>query len=90
MHVWTVTSGFTALSAHIETDDMASWETCVTALAAMLREKYDIAHVTLQPEPPHAREHPANHCSFDEPEGHDVCLTATKAASRRNHAGHRH
>lgn len=56
LHIWTVTSGFTALSAHIETDDMASWETRVRAIATTLREQFDIAHVTLQPETPHSRE----------------------------------
>jgi cobalt-zinc-cadmium efflux system protein len=90
LHVWTVTSGFVALSAHIETDDMAGWETCVTSLATMLREKFGIAHVTLQPEPPRTGEHPSDHCSFDEPEGHDACLTATKSTPRSRHAGHRH
>ena len=45
LHVWTVTSGLTALSAHVETENLAGWETCMTALATMLREQFGIAHV---------------------------------------------
>ena len=29
LHVWTVTSGLTALSAHVETENLAGWETCM-------------------------------------------------------------
>ena len=90
LHVWTVTSGFTALSAHIETDNMAAWEESVTALSRMLLDTFGIAHVTLQPEPPRASPHPAGHCSFEEPAGQDACLTATSAPARAPHAGHRH
>lgn len=90
LHVWTVTSGFTALSAHIETNDMPGWERCMTTLAGMMRADFDISHVTLQPEPPRSAQDASLRCSFDEPAGRDACLTATTRTPRAVHAGHRH
>lgn len=90
LHVWTVTSGLTALSAHVETANFADWETCMTSLATMLRDSFGIAHVTLQPEPPHTGRDDWDRCSIDAPEGRAACLTASKPAPRAVHAGHRH
>lgn len=90
LHVWTVTSGFTALSAHVETDDLANWSSCMQEIARTLRDTFGIVHVTLQPEPPRPPAHAANHCSFEEPQGQEICLTASRAAPRTVHAGHRH
>jgi cobalt-zinc-cadmium efflux system protein len=90
LHVWTVTSGLTALSAHVETANFAGWEQCMKSLAAMLREKFGIAHVTLQPEPPRSARDDWDRCSIDAPEGHAACLTATNSAPRPVHAGHQH
>jgi len=90
LHVWTVTSGLIALSAHVETENLAGWETCMQALATILREKFGIAHATLQPELPRSTSDSWDRCSIDAPEGRAVCLTATKPAARAVHAGHRH
>src|SRR5215212_2621607 len=90
LHVWTVTSGLTALSAHVETANFADWETCMQTLATKLREQFQIAHVTLQPELPRAISNSWDRCSIDAPEGRAVCLTATKPVARAVHAGHRH
>ncbi|MBW3633644.1 MAG: cation diffusion facilitator family transporter [Chloroflexi bacterium] len=90
LHVWTVTSGLTALSAHVETASFADWEQRMKALAAMLREKFGIAHVTLQPEPPRSSRDDWDRCSIDAPEGHEACLTAANPVPRPVHAGHRH
>jgi cobalt-zinc-cadmium efflux system protein len=90
LHVWTVTSGLIALSAHVETENLAGWEACMQALATMLREKFGIAHATLQPELPRSTSDSWDRCSIDAPEGRAVCLTATKPAARAVHAGHRH
>jgi hypothetical protein len=59
-------------------------------LATMLREKFGIAHATLQPEPPRTGSDFWDLCSIDAPEGRVACLTATKPVSRAAHAGHRH
>ncbi len=90
LHVWTVTSGLTALSAHVETTDISNWEHCMTSLARMLREQFGIAHVTLQPEAPHPAGERWDRCSIDAPEGREACLTAGDLAAGLAHAGHRH
>ncbi|HWP94699.1 MAG TPA: cation diffusion facilitator family transporter [Gammaproteobacteria bacterium] len=51
LHIWTVTSGTVALSAHVVVDDLAAWPAVLDALRRHLRELYAIEHVTLQPEP---------------------------------------
>jgi cobalt-zinc-cadmium efflux system protein len=92
LHVWTVTSGLTALSAHVETENLAGWESCMTTLATMLRERFGIAHATLQPEPPRtvSASDSWDRCSIDAPEGRAACLTATKPVAHAVPAGHRH
>jgi cobalt-zinc-cadmium efflux system protein len=90
LHIWTVTSGLTALSAHVETNDIANWETCMISLSRMLREQFGIAHVTLQPEAPHPPGESWDRCSIDAPEGRAACLTAGSPSARLAHAGHRH
>jgi cobalt-zinc-cadmium efflux system protein len=90
LHVWTVTSGFAALSAHIETRNLADWPRTMTNLADMLRDRFDIVHVTLQPESPRPQRDAGNHCSFEAPAGQAACLTARSATPRAAHAGHRH
>jgi hypothetical protein len=56
----------------------------------MLREQFDIAHATLQPELPRSTSNSWDRCSIDAPEGRAACLTATKPVTRAVHAGHRH
>jgi cobalt-zinc-cadmium efflux system protein len=51
LHIWTVSSGMVVLSAHVVIDDLAHWETVLDDLRTLLRERYGIEHVTLQPEP---------------------------------------
>ena len=50
LHAWTVTSGLPALAAHVETADFVNWSQTRDALEATLRDRFGIAHVTLQPE----------------------------------------
>ena len=90
LHVWTVTSGLTALSAHIETDQSQQWNETQEDLADMLREKFAIGHVTLQPEPPHDAAQPWDRCSIDAPAGRAACRTAAPRSARAVHAGHGH
>jgi cobalt-zinc-cadmium efflux system protein len=90
LHVWTVTSGLTALSAHVETDNAANWPVCLATLTVMLRENFGIAHATLQPEPPRDGHADWDRCSIDAPVGRAACVTAAQRAPRTAHAGHRH
>jgi cobalt-zinc-cadmium efflux system protein len=50
LHVWTITSGMHALSAHLDVDDLRVSETEVLAQKAeeMLRERFCINHTTFQ------------------------------------------
>jgi cobalt-zinc-cadmium efflux system protein len=53
LHVWTVTSGFPALSAHIRSDPSESADEVRERIEVVLHERYGLDHTTLQvvPEP---------------------------------------
>jgi cobalt-zinc-cadmium efflux system protein len=53
LHLWEVTSGFPALSAHVLVREEADCHAERTRLVAMLHERFDIDHVTLQVEHAH-------------------------------------
>ena len=48
LHIWTVTSGFPALAAHVRIDPHTDAEATRTAVEAVLRERFGITHTTLQ------------------------------------------
>ena len=50
VHVWTVTSGFPALSAHVLVEPAADCHRIRLALERMLRERFEVEHTTLQVE----------------------------------------
>jgi cobalt-zinc-cadmium efflux system protein len=50
LHVWTVTSGFPALSAHVLVEPRADCHRIRLELEAMLRDRYGLDHTTLQVE----------------------------------------
>jgi cobalt-zinc-cadmium efflux system protein len=50
LHVWTVTSGFVALSAHVVVADGSDRDLTRASLALLLRDEYGIEHTTLQME----------------------------------------
>ncbi len=51
LHVWSITSGLDSLSAHVVIDDGHSHSELLTALRAMLDERFGIDHLTIQIEP---------------------------------------
>lgn len=51
LHIWAVSSGMIVLSAHVVIEDMTRWESILGALRQLLHERYEVEHVTLQPEP---------------------------------------
>jgi cobalt-zinc-cadmium efflux system protein len=51
LHVWTITSGMDALSAHVQAADGACSRALLKALRGQLHERFGIEHVTLQIEP---------------------------------------
>lgn len=50
LHIWTLSSGMPALSAHIVVGEMAQWARILNEMRATLRARFSIDHVTLQPE----------------------------------------
>ena len=50
LHVWTLSSGSVALSAHVEIRDLAGWPAVLDAARQQLEAAHGIQHVTLQPE----------------------------------------
>ncbi len=51
LHVWNISSGQVALSAHVELDNLDNWAALLETGRQMLQTRFGIAHVTLQPEP---------------------------------------
>ena len=51
LHVWNISSGQVALSAHVELDNLDNWAGMLESTRQMLQTRFGIAHVTLQPEP---------------------------------------
>lgn len=50
LHVWTLSSGSVALSAHLEIRNLADWPQILAAAQLAMVAQHDIRHVTLQPE----------------------------------------
>lgn len=50
LHIWSLSSGQAALSAHIDIHEMSEWQDLLTRLSQMLAGEYHIHHITLQPE----------------------------------------
>lgn len=50
LHIWTLSSRMTAMSAHIVISDMTRWPAMADDLHDLLAEQFDIRHATLQPE----------------------------------------
>ncbi len=51
LHVWNISSGQVALSAHVELENLDNWAVLLESGRQMLQMRFGIAHVTLQPEP---------------------------------------
>ncbi len=75
MHVWTVTSGFVAMSSHAVVDGSRDQHDVLDAITRMLTERFTIDHVTIQPE---VASHAADCCAVDcEPERSGQALSGT-------------
>jgi cobalt-zinc-cadmium efflux system protein len=57
LHIWTLSSGRIALTAHIEVESFSLWESLLPELKKLLATEYDIHHITLQPETNYERQH---------------------------------
>lgn len=50
LHIWALSSGTIALSAHLEVENLSNWDQLLEQQREMLRQQFGIEHVTLQPE----------------------------------------
>lgn len=50
LHVWTITSGIDAMSGHVVVRDMAESKTVLRAARQLMKERFNIDHVTIQVE----------------------------------------
>lgn len=50
LHIWTLSSGSIALSAHINIHNIREWKSILNALSILLNKNHHIHHITLQPE----------------------------------------
>lgn len=50
LHIWMLSSGMPALSAHVVLAQMTDWTRILNEMRNLLRQRYGIDHVTLQPE----------------------------------------
>lgn len=65
LHVWTVTSGFVSLSCHCEITSSDLADDVLRRATTLLRDRYDIRHVTIQPETSQIHEE-LEHCCRDQ------------------------
>jgi cobalt-zinc-cadmium efflux system protein len=87
LHVWTVTSGLVALSGHVEVTGARYWHAILLDLADLLRVRFGIVHVTLQPEETLVLPEAFRGCSLDSPDGLAACRVAVHGGES---PGHRH
>ena len=50
LHIWNISSGQVALSAHLELGSLSHWPQVLAQAREMLSDRFGIEHVTLQPE----------------------------------------
>lgn len=50
IHIWTLSSGIIVLSAHVNITDITSWDNILLGLKSVLKQQYQIDHITIQPE----------------------------------------
>lgn len=91
LHVWTVTSGLIAMSGHVEVTGQRAWRDVLIELTTIMRDRFGIAHATLQPEQKRVGSD-TTECSLDSAEGRAACLVSQSpvAANVQMHDHHRH
>lgn len=65
LHIWTLSSGSIALSAHVVLEDLGYWERVQYDMNRLLEREFAIGHVTLQPETDYQIIHPQHPGSLD-------------------------
>jgi len=50
LHIWDISAGRPALSAHMNVSDLAAWPAILEQARQLLHRRFGIDHITLQPE----------------------------------------
>jgi cobalt-zinc-cadmium efflux system protein len=50
LHIWNISLGRMALSAHVDIAELSSWPSVLEQARQLLQQRYGVGHVTLQPE----------------------------------------
>jgi cobalt-zinc-cadmium efflux system protein len=89
LHVWTIASGMRALSSHAIIDDIPPSESAMILdrLTAMLRDKYDICHTTIQFESTAHTSHEGCACA---PGTNDRLYCELRTRDTHDHSAHAH
>lgn len=66
LRVWSLSSEVVALSAHVVIKDKEAWPQILDVMRQVLREHFNIQHITLQPEFNHAGNHDQQGCWLTE------------------------
>ena len=69
LHIWTVTSGFVSLSAHVETDQAHTQHDVLVELRRLLARRFGIEHATIQLETSALHQELEACCGVDSEEG---------------------
>ena len=65
-----------ALSSHVDVSGDRPWHDVLLDLSAGLKDRFGIAHVTLQPEEGHRLPDAYRGCSIETADGRAVCVTS--------------
>lgn len=80
LHIWAITSGVNALSCHIVVDEYDCSQSLILSINKLLKERFNIDHVTIQLENGHVHQHI----------GHQHSLCASEKRSEAHHHLHSH
>lgn len=69
LHIWAITSGVNALSCHIVVDEYDCSQSLILSINKLLKERFNIDHVTIQLENEHVHKHIAHQQTLSENRG---------------------
>ena len=73
LHVWSMSPGYSAICAHVRIESHRCWPLILDAIRHNVKQRFDIDHVTLQPEWNFEEKHEGCGCQHDQKEEKD-CL----------------
>ena len=65
VHVWSITSGLTAMSSHISLQGDAVAENVLKKVTTLVQDEFQISHTTIQVEESECESNGQNHCGYN-------------------------